>query len=298
MTARKQPRAGLFETEGRTMGANEDSQRLHQEEYATSDFERQVWIQAQGLRLTEYEEKFVDKYFSSNQPTLEVGTGGGRIAFAMARKGFRNLVAIDFIKGFIDICQVHAKENSLDIDFRVGNALNLEFADSSFAQVIAGGVLWSHFPGREYRQRVLSEMYRVLQPGGVLIINAHNIYRNRYLQLIKRFMQFVRLFGNPHNYEETDLPRLGGKNRSIDFLFFRKTKSTLHYFHPVEFLFELLSMGFLIQDCNFVHADEKPYGERYLFNNQPWLMAVCHKPTSRNATQESDHAHLRPSAIR
>jgi SAM-dependent methyltransferase len=203
--------------------------------------------------------------------------GGGRVAFALARKGFTKLVAIDFVKEFLEIADKYSKAAGFDISFKQGNALSLEFANEAFAQVIAVGVLLSHFPSMENRKKVLLEIYRILKPGGIVILNGHNIYRNRYLQTIKLIMRFVRIFGNPYQHGINDLPRLGGRSGRVDPLFFRKNKSTLHYFYPMELVAELLSVGFSIVDCNFVPIDRKPPAERCLFNDQPWIMVVCRK---------------------
>jgi len=173
----------------------------------------------------------------------------------------------------------HARKNNLKIKFEYGDALNMKYDNGSFEQIIAAGVLFSHFPDKSMRNRVLSEIYRVLAPDGVLLINAHNIYRDKYLQLVKMFMKFIRLFGNPYRYGANDIPRLGAMAGKPDLFFFRKNKSTLHYFYPLEFLSDLLAARFSIIDCNIVPRDDNSSAERNLFYKQPWIMTACKKQT-------------------
>ncbi len=251
---------------------------IHQKEYATTDFQRQV--RNQEIGLADYEDIFINMYFKPDQSTLEIGTGGGRIAFALAQKGFTKIVAIDYVKEFIDIAELHSKKTGRNILFKQGNALDMEFSDNSFPQVIAGGVLLSHFPEKTIRTKVLHEIHRILKPDGYLIINAHNIYRDRYIGIVKKIMKFVRLFGNPYHHSENALPRLGGRDGKIDPFFFRRKKSTLYYFYPMEFFAELIQSNFSIENCNIVYRNRKPHAECNIFYAQPWLLMVCRKGKS------------------
>ncbi len=61
----------------------------------------------------------VDRYLDRQGPTLEAGTGGGRISLGLHQIGFQNLSAFDFVPRFIE--QAKAKDTAGAIDFRVGD---------------------------------------------------------------------------------------------------------------------------------------------------------------------------------
>lgn len=95
---------------------------------------------------------------------LEVGCGrGGGAAFLFARHGPRSLTAIDLSERAVAHCRrTHARAG---LRFRSGDAEHLPFADGSFDAVV--NVESSHcYPDMS---RFLSEVKRVLRPGGVLL---------------------------------------------------------------------------------------------------------------------------------
>ena len=90
---------------------------LHKKEYAATDFNRQVRIQDSGL--ADFEIYYIRKYMKPNLPTLDIGTGGGRIAFALEKtEGYTNITAIDFVEEFVDLSIKKANEMNSDIKFR------------------------------------------------------------------------------------------------------------------------------------------------------------------------------------
>jgi ubiquinone/menaquinone biosynthesis C-methylase UbiE len=101
---------------------------------------------------------------------LDVGCGAGRAAVALARRGYR-VDAIDAAPEMIALANLAARrERVRHFDARVGDAEQLEFADHTFDLVMALGLLpWLHSEAR-----ALSEMARVLKPGGLLIASADN----------------------------------------------------------------------------------------------------------------------------
>jgi ubiquinone/menaquinone biosynthesis C-methylase UbiE len=104
-------------------------------------------------------------------PVLEIGCGPGIITTAMARKGFC-ISAIDSAPEMVERTKTKTQQAGLDAHVRaqVGNIDNLPFADAAFEVVVMIGVTeWLVSLARP-----LSEIYRVLRPGGHLIISADN----------------------------------------------------------------------------------------------------------------------------
>ena len=101
---------------------------------------------------------------------LDVGTGTGEIAFHVARTAGEGstVVGVDITPRMLELAA--RKESELDlpvkIDWREGDALNLDFPDGSFDLVTSGYMLRNVCD----IQKAVSEMHRVLAPGGKVIV--------------------------------------------------------------------------------------------------------------------------------
>jgi ubiquinone/menaquinone biosynthesis C-methylase UbiE len=108
---------------------------------------------------------------SRDIPVLEVGCGPGVMTAAMARKGFC-VSAIDSVPEMVERTRANAQQAGLgsQVFARVGNIESLPFADATFELVMVIGVSeWLLSVTRP-----LAEIFRVLEPGGHLIISADN----------------------------------------------------------------------------------------------------------------------------
>lgn len=119
--------------------------------------------------------KLFDKYasrlaLSPSAKVLEVGCGTGSTLRALARReDFQGqAIGIDQCRAFIDAANEFARaENVGDrLSFQVGDAHHLDFPAASFDVVIAHTVI-SHVTEPTI---VLSEMARVVRPGGTVVI--------------------------------------------------------------------------------------------------------------------------------
>ena len=102
---------------------------------------------------------------------LDVGTGTGLVALRVARllTGGR-VIGIDHSPGMIEQACAKARRSGLGevVTFRLSDAEQLEFPDQSFDVVLSLYALF-HFPEP---LRALGEMYRVLRPGGHVVIGV------------------------------------------------------------------------------------------------------------------------------
>jgi ubiquinone/menaquinone biosynthesis C-methylase UbiE len=100
---------------------------------------------------------------------LEVGAGTGFFLINLALGdclGDAGLEATDISEGMLEVCRRNGEEHGLQIATRQGDAEALPYDDDSFDLVI-GHAFIHHLPVPGIAIR---EMYRVLKPGGTLVI--------------------------------------------------------------------------------------------------------------------------------
>jgi 2-polyprenyl-6-hydroxyphenyl methylase/3-demethylubiquinone-9 3-methyltransferase len=100
---------------------------------------------------------------------LDVGCGGGYLSEELARLGFK-VSGADPAPASLAAAQSHAKQSGLTIDYREAQAESLPFPDGSFDLVTCCDVL-EHVQDLNL---VLSEIARVLKPGGIFIYDTIN----------------------------------------------------------------------------------------------------------------------------
>jgi SAM-dependent methyltransferase len=130
-------------------------------------FEHDGWVEVAGR----YHDSFSRLTTQAVEPTLDaagvrsgvrhldVASGPGYLAAAAARRG-ANTVGVDFSPTMV----IEARRRHPGIEFREGDAESLPFEDGHFEAVTIGFGM-PHFARPE---RVLTEMHRVLAPGGRL----------------------------------------------------------------------------------------------------------------------------------
>jgi len=127
---------------------------------------------------------------------LDVGSGPGRTAVALARSGFR-VTAIDSSVEMRERARARAAEAGVGgrLTIQSGDAERLDFDDSSFDLVVALGVL----PYLADPQRALLEFARVTRPGGYVVVAANNSRRlnrlldPRYAPLLSPLQDLIRV---------------------------------------------------------------------------------------------------------
>ena len=116
---------------------------------------------------------------------------------------FQSVISVDIDESAIKKATSNFHKNN--IEFKIGDALNLEFQDNTFDVVICSHV-YEHVPSPE---KMMAEIFRVLKPRGVCYFAAGN-----------------RIMWNEPHY---NLPLLSVIPRPIAHLYIRLTKKADHY---------------------------------------------------------------------
>lgn len=102
---------------------------------------------------------------------LDIGCQYGVFSFFLAEKGAA-VTGMDISRRWVERCEREARDRYPDkeMKFLVGDAQELHFEDSSFDVVVCSEVI-EHV---DHPGNVLSEINRVLVPGGVLVLSTPN----------------------------------------------------------------------------------------------------------------------------
>ena len=129
--------------------------------------ERDYWAEAEGLK--DEERALIERHLDPAEPTLDAGTGGGRIPRALDAAGFRELTGFDFAPELI--AAAREADASDSIRFDVADATALPYPDAAFGQALYLQQVICTMEGEAARQTALGEAARVLRPGGVALFS-------------------------------------------------------------------------------------------------------------------------------
>lgn len=121
---------------------------------------------AQQRRDFELVSAMVAPLIPSGGSFLEVAPGPGFHTIELARKCGCRATGLDISETFVGIARENAREAGVDVDFRLGNASEMPFADASFDVVVC----MAAFKNFSEPVRALAEMRRVLKPGGTALV--------------------------------------------------------------------------------------------------------------------------------
>lgn len=99
---------------------------------------------------------------------LDVATGTGDLAILMAQSGATQITGLDISTGMLEVGRQKVQAGGLSDRIRmvVGDSENLPFADDSFDAITVGFGIRNF----ENLEKGLSEILRVLRPGGLFVI--------------------------------------------------------------------------------------------------------------------------------
>ncbi|MHB9029281.1 MAG: methyltransferase domain-containing protein [Candidatus Latescibacterota bacterium] len=120
---------------------------------------------------------------TSEDRILDLCCGQGRHCLELSRRGYRQVEGIDRSHYLIQRAKTQAKKEGLRVRFREGDARKIPYPTDSFFAVMMLGNSFGYFETVQDDLRVLKEVFRVLRPGGKLLIDiADGIYLREHFQ--------------------------------------------------------------------------------------------------------------------
>jgi ubiquinone/menaquinone biosynthesis C-methylase UbiE len=182
---------------------------------------------------------------------LDVGCGPGELVLHLLRKGY-DARGIDISPAMIQEATGTVRSNGFDATgrFSVGDIERLEFPDGGFDVVVAAGVI-------EYQKTdelTLTEMNRVIKPGGHFILNVTNrysyttLFETPYRWLKKSSLSLAMLCamkrlmgrGEVHEFPDRRTHSPVGFDRALSEFGFTKVRHNYFHFSPLPIPFDNL----------------------------------------------------------
>lgn len=112
------------------------------------------------------EARNVGQHLRTGCNVLEVAPGPGFFAIELAKLGDFRITGLDISQTLVEIAKENARNEGVNIDFFLGNAAAMPFADKSFDIAYCSAA----FKNFSEPVKALDEMHRVLRPGGTAIV--------------------------------------------------------------------------------------------------------------------------------
>jgi ubiquinone/menaquinone biosynthesis C-methylase UbiE len=143
---------------------------------------------------------------------LEVGSGTGTLSLAAKRKAGKsgNVYGIDIIPGMIELSKQKAKNVDEDITFTPGSIVEIPHEDNKFDVVLCSFMIFH--VSEQTRRKGISEIYRVLKPGGRLFIVDLGLPKGIFQRTIAKL-----ILGFMINHELDELEPLFTQSQIINF---------------------------------------------------------------------------------
>jgi ubiquinone/menaquinone biosynthesis C-methylase UbiE len=110
--------------------------------------------------------KAVAEHLRNGCNVLEIAPGPGFFAIELAKLGNFKITGLDISRTFVQIATENARNATVKIDFRLGNASAMPFADETFDMTYCSAA----FKNFSEPVKALDEIHRVLRPGGEAVV--------------------------------------------------------------------------------------------------------------------------------
>lgn len=207
------------------------------------------------------EDKLLSKYLQNKtKNVLDVGTGGGRLAFHVEGMGFNNISAFDIVPEMIEHANKVAKEKKSNINFNVLDAANLSlYKDNEFDYLLYLQQVLNFIPGEIDFVTSLSESYRVAKNGSIVLFSFLDYDSRIFNPFLNSILNILRKMRG----EKTQRQRLPWiiLNNKFNWKLFNKDQAVVYWVKKDEILRHLKEIGYEILEAKnanqFVDSESK-----------------------------------------
>ncbi|HVU89576.1 MAG TPA: class I SAM-dependent methyltransferase [Pirellulales bacterium] len=130
----------------------------------------------------ELDEKILNKYVQPPGLVVDLGSGAGRLAVPLARRGLR-VVAVDLSRPALKALRARSDLDGLSIECLVANLVELDaLRDGTADYCISMFSTLGMIRGHENRRQFLRHVRRILRPGGRFVLHVHNRWYHLWQQ--------------------------------------------------------------------------------------------------------------------
>ena len=138
--------------------------------------------------LLEVDVRFCERHFASPGRLLDLGCGTGRLLFPFAPRGFR-VLGVDLSEEMLRVVGEKAAAARLAVDRLKANIVELDcLRDVSFDYAACLFSTLGMVIGAAERRRMVGHVHRLLRPGGVFVLHAHNYWFNLWDRSGRRWL--------------------------------------------------------------------------------------------------------------
>ncbi len=146
--------------------------------------------------LDGYERNAFDQIITKDDAVLDLGCGAGREAKAVAALCAK-VYALDLVQGMLKTARGFADETN--VYFMRADATALPVRSSSVDVVLMAKQFMNHITGSQQRRTTMSEVYRVLKPGGRVYLTVHNnLFNIGIVHLLNNLHKMMHAGPAPH----------------------------------------------------------------------------------------------------
>ena len=130
---------------------------------------------------------------------MDMPVGTGRFLYYLRDHGrTHDMLGVDISPGMLKVCRDRARERGERLPVMFGDAFRICLADNS-VDVLSSLRFFHLFPVR-YWPAIVKEMFRVLKPGGVLLVDLRNLFRFGAWGIVKEFRDRWINKDQPHGF--------------------------------------------------------------------------------------------------
>jgi ubiquinone/menaquinone biosynthesis C-methylase UbiE len=126
--------------------------------------------------------EFISDYVKDGDDILDYGCGNGRLKDIFLGKKIKYL-GVDISQQLIEDAIVNYGSENAQFKKISPSQNKLSFLDNAFDTVYSIAV-FHHMPGSVYRKNIARDLYRIIKPGGYIVITVWNLWQKKYIKKI------------------------------------------------------------------------------------------------------------------